>query len=62
MFILLQRPFHGDLLLNVDDIVCILKGESEQSTVYMRNGCRFDVLEAVGYIVTLLDSAEHNKN
>jgi hypothetical protein len=62
MFILLQRPFYGDTLLNVDDIVCILKSECDQSTVYMRNGCRFDVLEAVGYIVTLLDSAEQSKN
>jgi hypothetical protein len=58
VFILLKCPFYGDILLNADDIVCVLHKEGEGSQVYLRNKLRFDVLESVEYITTLLDSVE----
>jgi predicted deacylase len=62
VFIHLQVPFTGGILLNIDDIVCVLHKEGEGSQVYLRNGLHFDVLEYVEYIATLLDGAQHSEN
>jgi hypothetical protein len=60
VFIRLKCPFYGDILLNTGDIVCVLHKEGEGSQIYLRNKLRFDVLESVGYIATLLDGSEHS--
>lgn len=62
MFIYLEVPFTGGILLNVEDIVCVLHKEGEGSQVYLRSGLRFDVLDSVGYIATLLGGTQHGKS